>query len=108
MSARHHGSIFSCNAASCSLVSFVISFRNIMSLTHGAIHTMVRSNSPANPAFKPALQLLTMKKVNDDRYRVSLIVHCVAAQFPAIILTQFLHFSFKRLLYPMDSTFVRV
>lgn len=46
------------------------SFR-IMTLTHGAITTMVRSEGQtANPAFQPILQLIQVKAVGNDRFRV--------------------------------------
>jgi hypothetical protein len=42
-------------------------------LTHGAISQMVRSEGQqANPAFQPVLQLLQVKEVGNDRFRVSL------------------------------------
>ena len=48
-----------------------------MTLTHGAITTMVRSEGQAaNPAFQPILQLIQVKAVGTERFRVRTLV-CV-------------------------------
>lgn len=46
-----------------------------MTLTHGAVLTMVRSEGqPPNPAFQPVLQLIQVKAVANGRFRVRTLV----------------------------------
>ena len=68
---------FFCSVAAVMLtpsLPFVL-LRFIMSppLSHGAVTTMVRSEgNQSNPAFQPVLQLIQVKQVGSDRFRVRL------------------------------------